>query len=160
MPGDGDHLPDWMMKINHQMKKLGAVNTWTEQDFDILTKKSKLEGQNLWLSDSHFHYFTVLFNHQFKSLQKIQDTILADCATGLRKINEKEDFIQPVHAGDHHWAMVTNIGVPPSEREFTIIAYDSLINMTTKDQCQIREKMKWQAVQLLRPETQGNPVFI
>jgi hypothetical protein len=153
-------LPGWMASINQHMKKLGAIDLWTQREFDILANAPTLKGENLWLSDVHFHYFILLFNNQFKSFQRMQQTFLADCATGLKKIKVKEDFIQPVHAADNHWAMVTNIGVPQDEREFTTIAYDSLINMVSKDQCQIREKMKWQAVQLLRPETHGMQLYL
>ncbi len=136
-------------KINVFYKNsLDEFIVWQQEHIDALNPLAT--GIQAWLSDVHFLVITGLLKMQFPELNALFPTTLY-LGTGFPCINPSHDFIQPIHAGSDHWAVLTNIFVEKDQRHNTVILYDSMIRMenNSRTKCIISSAVFWQANQLL-----------
>ena len=64
-------------------------------------------------------------------IQKAQSCDNAHLYNGIdfNSIDPRKDFIQPVTAGENHFVVLTNIGLPEGHDLNELICYDSLIHL-------------------------------
>ncbi len=150
---DKESLESWQIQVNSYFRKhLSPYIPWEKHHFDILEKTDIIGGQ-AWLSDAHMLLLTGQLQKQHPNVSALFPTTLY-MSTGFPKIDFCKDFIQPIHAGSDHWAVLTNIFVDPKERHNTVILFDSLVVMekNSRTKCNINPAVFWQAAQLLQKD--------
>ncbi len=157
-----DSLDTWQTDANNHLRLCGASRLWTKEDFDRLLDETRV-GAAAYLNDSHFHYASVLLKQQFCDIQSLQDT-LDYKVTGLKKVDPTKPFIQPVHSGAFHWALLSNIPLSAKERAAgnKICLFDSLIHLErdSTTHCKVAPAITWQAAQLLKKDSQEDVTSI
>ncbi len=153
---------NWQRDVISMMRNYGATRQWTREDFERLIDEKRV-GSAAYLNDSHFHYVSVLLKQQFPEIQSLQDTVDYK-VLGLKKVDPSKPFIQPVHSGAFHWALLTNIPLSQEERSAgnKICLFDSLVHLEkdSETQCKIPPAITWQAAQLLKKEKEEEVVGI
>ena len=147
-PKKSSLLP-WQSIINRNVRLINqTVDQWDAAHFD------EFSGTG-WLGDTHMGYFCALMNKQFpaiKCFEPFDYQILA----GFPSVDGK-DFIQIVHSGTDHWAVLTNLGIPQEKKNKEVILYDSLVQLKGKKSCLVKSAVEWQACQLLRDGSDPHP---
>ena len=148
---NGNDLLPWQEIINKTIRKIdSSKDTWDASAFNTFSGTG-------WLSDTHMGYFCALMQKQFPEIichEPFDYQILA----GFPPTNGNK-FIQIVHSGTDHWAVLTNIGISEEKRQHEVIVYDSLIHLQGKS-CLVKPAVEWQACQLLRNGTDPHPSSI
>ncbi len=140
-------LGKWQKDCNSLLRSIGCRFSWDEMDFQILTNDA-LKGFKAYLNDKHIHVAHTMLANKFPDIKGLQMTQLYQ-TNGFDPTLGKP-FIQVVHAGHSHWALLTNIGLD-GNRENTLIMYDSFLDMTKgRNNICIPPRIVWQACQLLK----------
>ena len=147
----GSLLP-WQSKINRNMKLVSpAIDQWDAAHFCTFSGTG-------WLGDTHMGYFCALMNKQFPEI-KCYDPFNYQILEGFAPVDNNR-FVQIVHSGTDHWAVLTNCGVPKEKRGTEVILYDSLIQLKGKKSCLVKPAVEWQACQLLKSGNDPHPKSI
>ena len=123
---------------------------WTKEAHDALTNPL-LQGTAAYLSDEHFSLVMKMLAKKFDGkIGGLNETTLYS-TVGFPPVCSKENFLQPIHVGDH-WVLLTNWLIPPDDRKENLIIFDSLVRLekNNKYRCEILPGIKWQAVQLMK----------
>ena len=142
---ESSDLESWQIDINKKIVELNSeVTPWTKKHY------TDFEGR-AWLSEGHMEYFCTLLKHQFPDITGFQFPWIYQVYDGFNAV-DGQAFIQPMHSGSDHWALMTNIGISPEGKMNEVIIYDSKVSFHTgsKTQCITKSAMEWQACQLLR----------
>ncbi len=147
-----DGLEDWQQEIVNRFKHdFGAGKQWRKTDFEKLSD-ANICGTAAYLNDTIFHYVLLLMKAQFPEIQGLQDTVDYKI-TGFRKIDPSKPFLQPVHSGALHWALLTNIPLNQTERQGNAVClFDSMIRLSRQSdsQADIPSAIMWQVAQLYK----------
>ncbi len=139
-----------LTEINKYIIAIGVPEEWESKDIDVL-KDDSLKGFEAYLTDKHMTVFHAMLKKKFPHIKGFEHTTVYQ-NVGLSSIAPEDEFIQIVHAGSNHWAVLTNIGINEIEREKTVKLYDSFVSLSrnSNNNVQIPPAIVWQACQLLR----------
>ena len=147
-------LEDWQKDVNKSMQQYGASRLWTRDDFEKLLDTTR-SGSAAYLNDNHFIYASALVKQQFPNIQSLQDT-LDYKVMGLKRVDPTKSFLQPVHSGAFHWALLTNIPLTKEERSGwnKICLFDSMIQLERDSMTtfKLAPAIEWQVTQLLKSQ--------
>ena len=144
-----NQLNAWQKLINKNMvKAYPNVDQWNSNHFLDFTTTG-------WLNDTHMEYFCALMRTQFPHII-CHDTFDYQVLAGFPPAKGKK-FIQIVHSGTDHWAVLTNQGVSEENSNSQVIVYDSLVQLQGKTKCLVKPAVEWQACQLLKRGTDPHP---
>jgi hypothetical protein len=69
-----------------------------------------LLNESYWLTDNDMNYAQQLLHAQFPNIGGLRDVLLLDVKNGFWLPIEVAEYVQAIHVGGNHWAMISSIG--------------------------------------------------